>query len=572
MPFVIGENVGPYRIIHQLGQGGMATVFKAYHAALDRYVAIKALHPAFMEDPNFLARFQREARVVARLDHPNIVPIYDYAEHAGQPYLVMKFIEGETLKARMKRGPLGKGEGLKIVEAVGQALSYAHERGVLHRDIKPSNVLLAEDGMIYLADFGLARIAQAGESTLSNDMLLGTPQYISPEQARGAKELDAGTDIYSFGVVLYEMVVGRVPFSADTPFSIIHDHIYTPLPMPRAVNPRVPQAIERVLLKALAKERSDRFETIDDLVEAFRRAAMDGDVGVMVAPVPAETLPVDAPATEPPATESPGTALPQGQTAVEAQGGAERRPRRRWAWVIAGVALACVCLFAFAAVAGDLFPQEQPVGGAPPPAPTAVRDAPPLSPIEEARAAVAADPGNPQVYFELASVLYDDGQRSAAMGAFSRGVQILLDDGAYLEAADVLVGAMRDLGEGEQVDRRLFNQLNQALFLGAIDPAVLELIDELRVEFRDVPMWDVVSARAYLYQGDMAASMEHLDAVLTRRPEDPMARAVLAEWHLHNGEPERALEIVEALLAKPDFDPWLIEHLGNLKGEIEAAP
>lgn len=272
MSFNVGEMVGPYRIIEQLGQGGMATVFKAYHAALDRYVAIKVLHPAFLEDSNFLARFQREARLVAKLDHPNIVPIYDYAEHEGRPYLVMKFIEGETLKAQLARGPVGLGEISRVVEAVGSALTYAHKRNILHRDIKPSNVLLSNDEQIYLADFGLARIAQSVESTLTSDMILGTPQYISPEQALGKKDLDAGTDIYSFGVMMYELTVGKVPFSADTPFSVIHDHIYSPLPMPRQVNPDVSEAMERVLLKALAKERHDRYKDVHTMAEAFQHA------------------------------------------------------------------------------------------------------------------------------------------------------------------------------------------------------------------------------------------------------------------------------------------------------------
>jgi serine/threonine protein kinase len=240
MPFAEGENIGPYRVIEQLGQGGMATVYKAYHAALDRFVALKVLHPAFYEDRTFTGRFQREARVVAKLEHPNIVPIYDFAEHEKRPYLVMKYIEGETLKARLSRGPLQADEVTRVVDAVGSALAYAHKQGILHRDIKPSNVLLSNDGGIYLADFGLARIAQAGESTLSSDSIMGTPQYISPEQARGDKDLDAGTDIYSFGVMLYEMVVGQVPFNADTPFSIIHDHIYTPMPLPRSINKDVP--------------------------------------------------------------------------------------------------------------------------------------------------------------------------------------------------------------------------------------------------------------------------------------------------------------------------------------------
>ena len=272
MSFATGENVGPYRIIEQLGQGGMATVYKAYHAALDRYVALKVLRPDLTEDLTFTARFQREARLVAKLEHPHIVPIHDYAEHDRHPYLVMKFIEGETLKARLGRGPLSAGEIKQVVDLVGGALAYAHRQGILHRDIKPSNVLIAGDGNIYLADFGLARIAQAGESTLSSDSILGTPQYISPEQAMGNKELDEGTDIYSFGVMLYEMVVGQVPFSADTPFAIIHDHIYSPMPLPHLVNPSVPEDVERVLLKALSKDRSDRYDTVSDMVTAFKSA------------------------------------------------------------------------------------------------------------------------------------------------------------------------------------------------------------------------------------------------------------------------------------------------------------
>jgi serine/threonine protein kinase len=285
MSFNVGENIGPYQIVEQLGQGGMATVYKAYHASLDRYVALKALHPAFNEDKTFASRFQREARVVAKLEHPNIVPVYDYAEHEGRPYLIMKFIEGDTLKARMTEKHLNSEEIKKVVDAVGGALSYAHKQGVLHRDIKPSNVLVATDGQIYLADFGLARIAQSGESTMSSDSIMGTPQYISPEQAMGKKDLDARTDLYSFGVMLYEMVVGQVPFSADTPFAIIHDHIYTPLPLPRKVNPQVPEQVERVLLKSLAKERSDRYDDAVTMIQAFKDAWADAGISIQGSPI-----------------------------------------------------------------------------------------------------------------------------------------------------------------------------------------------------------------------------------------------------------------------------------------------
>jgi serine/threonine protein kinase len=299
MSFSIGENVGPYRIMEQLGQGGMATVYKAYHASLDRYVAIKVMHPAFLDDHTFKARFQREARMVAKLEHPNIVPIYDFSEHEGRPYLVMKFIEGETLKARMERGKLNNTEIARIVEVVGGALAYAHSQNILHRDIKPSNVLLGKDGNIYLADFGLARMAISGESSLTTDRLVGTPQYISPEQALSKPDLDARTDIYSFGVMVYEMVVGRVPFNADTPFAIIHDHIYTPLPLPRQVNPAVSEGVERVLLKALAKNPKDRFAEIKDFVIAFRQAIKASELPTaIVLPVTAEAAPSLEPAAQ----------------------------------------------------------------------------------------------------------------------------------------------------------------------------------------------------------------------------------------------------------------------------------
>jgi serine/threonine protein kinase len=274
----VGQTVGQYQIVAQLGQGGMATVYKAYHARLDRYVAVKVVHQLFMQDQSFTARFEREAQIVARLDHPHIVPVYDFNEHNGQPYLVMKFVEGRTLKALENEHPLSLEEILRLLPPVAAALDYAHGQGVLHRDIKPSNILIDANNAPYLTDFGLARMAKSGESTLSHDILLGTPNYISPEQAQGKSELTPRTDHYSLGIVLYELLVGRVPFSADTPFAVVHSHIYTPPPAPSSINPAISPAVDAVLMKALAKNPEDRYPSAAAMVEAFRSAVASSDM------------------------------------------------------------------------------------------------------------------------------------------------------------------------------------------------------------------------------------------------------------------------------------------------------
>lgn len=270
-----GQMVGPYQVIGQLGHGGMATVYKAYHPRLDRNVAIKVMHKAFTEDAGFIARFEREAQIVAKLEHPHIVPVYDFNEIDGQPYLVMKFIEGQTLKRVLSNGPMPLPEIIRVMDDMAGALTYAHEHGVLHRDIKPSNIVIDNNGVPFLTDFGLARVTKAGASTLSADMILGTPQYISPEQASGQSELDPRTDIYSLGVILYEMVVGRVPFNADTPYAVVHDHIYTELPRPSVINPAVPPQVEAVLMKALAKKPADRYNTAIEMMTAFKQACAE---------------------------------------------------------------------------------------------------------------------------------------------------------------------------------------------------------------------------------------------------------------------------------------------------------
>lgn len=557
MPFAIGENVGPYRILEQLGQGGMATVYKAYHPALDRSVAIKALHPAFMEDPTFLARFQREARVVARLEHPGIVPVYDFAEHNGQPYLVMKFIEGETLKARLARGGIGRTEALRIVEAVCAALAYAHSRGILHRDIKPSNILLAPDGTAFLADFGLARIAQAGESTLSSDVMMGTPHYISPEQARGERQLDEGTDLYSLGVVLYELEVGRVPFSADTPFSIVHDHIYTPLPLPRAINPAVPEAVERFLLKALAKERAGRFASAGQMLEAYSAAA--GAAVLAPGPPTAERTTASRPSARPGAAPAGRDASRPSGSRPSAARPAARRGRRGWIWALGGLALTCVCIVAFLALA-DLAGDEQ-GAGQPPPAGQAIPD---QAALEQARSEVQSNPGDPAARQRLGDVLSLRGDAPGAAEAWRTAGELWLRQERYAEAARALARALELTGGPGAASPDLIDGLFHALFLGAASTPTASVAGRLTEQYPDWEALRPVAARSLLYGGAPEQAVDIANRTLDSQPGHPIALSVLAEWHLMRRNPDLARAQAEQALSQPDLPGWLIPHLERL--------
>jgi DNA-binding beta-propeller fold protein YncE/predicted Ser/Thr protein kinase len=572
MPFSPGENVGPYRIIEQLGQGGMATVFKAYHPGLDRFVAIKVMHPAFKQDPTFLARFQREARVVAKLDHPHIVPIYDYAEHNANPYLVMKYIEGETLKARLSRGPLTRDEGLHIVDAMGKALGYAHGRGILHRDIKPSNILLCPDGSIYLADFGLARIAQAGESTLSSEMLLGTPHYISPEQARGERNLDAGTDIYSFGVVLYEMVVGRVPFNADTPFSIIHDHIYTPLPLPQKINPRVPDGVQRVLLKALAKERADRYATVEELAAAFLRAvsapgtgaaSADG-VETLVGPPIAVAGVADGRGAKASGATSPPTPKPAAEAGAQPVS-PPRKSGRKWLWIGAGLGLISLCLLLFLAIASN-----RGRGGAGP-APT--ETAPASAGTEEARdpgvlaarATLASSPDDPAARFALAEAEARAGFPLAASREYRKAGDLFMRTRASLPAAESYLKAILHAGGPEKADAELIDSSLRATFMAGSEEAAatLVLLGQAVAVYPEWPPLPSLEAHAYIAQGDMTRARELIDKALERDPKDGLALAVQAEWLKATGDAAGARRSAEAARATGTLSEWMMAALND---------
>jgi serine/threonine protein kinase len=274
--FLSGKTLGKYQVLERIGVGGMAEVYRGKHERLDRQVAIKILHPALTEETEFVSRFEREARLVANLRHPNIVQMYDFDSQDDQVFMVMEYIPGVTLKQRLQTL---KTDGVfmcldevsGILKQISSALDYAHSQKMLHRDLKPSNIMITDDHIVYLTDFGIAHIL-GGTRLTSTSSLLGTPVYMSPEQGRN-DPLTNASDLYALAVVLFEMVAGEVPFDADTPISVLQKHINTPPPQLEYYRKDLPRGTGKVLHKALSKNPSDRYSSAEELYHAFITAA-----------------------------------------------------------------------------------------------------------------------------------------------------------------------------------------------------------------------------------------------------------------------------------------------------------
>ena len=283
---LLGER---YRLDQLIGRGGMAAVWSATDTLLGRRVAIKRLHAGLLADEEHAERFRREAVLVARLSHPNLVHLLDRGEDRDGPYLVMERVEGENLKTRVRReGALDPEEAARICGQVGRALAYAHGQGVVHRDIKAQNVLLTADGEVKLADFGIARLMEAdeGDALTRTDMLLGSADYLSPEQADG-RPVDARTDVYSLGILLYECLTGALPFTGEGFVAVAMKHCSEPLPDPRLVRPAVPEWPAGCAMRAAAKDPADRYPDAARLVAALQ----DRDPGTAVMPAVTTALP-----------------------------------------------------------------------------------------------------------------------------------------------------------------------------------------------------------------------------------------------------------------------------------------
>ena len=310
MSDVTGQMLGGrYRLGEQIGAGGMARVYRAEDTRLDRTVAVKILAAQFADDPSFVDRFRREAQTAAKLNHPNVVGVYDNGAEDGTNYIVMEFVEGRTLAEFLSGGGrLSPTKSVEVAESVCTALEYAHQRGVVHRDIKPGNIMVTRDGLVKVMDFGIARLTTTAETVAQTAAVLGTAAYLSPEQAQG-HSVDGRSDIYSLGCVLFELLSRRAPFSGDSAMAVAMKHIHDSPPVPSKLNPEITPQMDAVVMKALAKNPDNRYQAAEEFREDLERLRR----GELVSATPIMATPTQVIDRRPPHTGDATAVLPPGE-------------------------------------------------------------------------------------------------------------------------------------------------------------------------------------------------------------------------------------------------------------------
>ncbi len=332
---------GKFEILDEIGHGGMGVVYRARQISLDRIVALKMLSASLVDDPEFRSRFCQEAKIIARLNHPNILHVYDILDHGTDFWIVMEYLEGRSLRDVLRdAGRLPIARAVHIAAQVAGGLAYAHSKGIIHRDIKPDNIMMLPDDQVKIMDFGIAHLRGSSIHTQTG-VAMGTPQFMSPEQAAG-KPVDARSDLYSLTVVLYRMLTGELPFTADSPVAVALKHVQEPPPRPSKVNPAIPPALDALVLKGMAKKPDERFQSAEEMREALLHPDFRVEPAAAPSASPEETY-VAAPAQPlafsppPPAAESIGTASTPVLVPVR-----RMRVRPLWAAAVAGGLLAGV--------------------------------------------------------------------------------------------------------------------------------------------------------------------------------------------------------------------------------------
>jgi serine/threonine-protein kinase len=361
---MIGAEIGNYRILEKLGEGGMGVVYKALDTSLDRMVAMKVLSADLSRNPELVERFRAEARAQANLNHTNLATLYAFLIYEGNAYMVMEYIEGETFESMIRRrGPIPENDSLPLFKQALLGIGYAHRAGIIHRDIKPSNIMLNKYGIVKVMDFGIAKVIGARSMTRTGTQM-GTVAYMSPEQIQN-RPVDIRTDIYALGITLYEMLSGHLPFDSDSDFKVMQDQVATPPPLPTRYYPYIPKGLENVVLKALEKDPSARYQTVEEFGAAIEHPDTVATVAHVPPPIPVtapqpiaplpsrgtvleapSTLAPPAPAPLPPVSMPLGAAVQLPQPVPKAPSRAGSNPKLAMILVVAAVFLLALIAFA----------------------------------------------------------------------------------------------------------------------------------------------------------------------------------------------------------------------------------
>ena len=281
---MIGTLLGPYVLVEEIAKGGMATIYRAYDPNVDRFVAVKVLHRSIAGDPRSMERFQREAKLVTYLEHPHLLPIYDYSASNDPPYIVMRYLEGCTLSDVLDKTKIPLSETVFMLRQIASALDYAHRQGVVHRDIKPSNILIDQDGNAFMTDFGIARMmGMADGLTITHPgFAIGTPGYMAPEQSTEHARVDHRADIYSLGILLFRLLTGRLPYQGETFIELVSQHASAPIPKVTDIDPQIAPELNGVIAKAMAKEPDERYQSASALSDDL--TALAGSATITISP------------------------------------------------------------------------------------------------------------------------------------------------------------------------------------------------------------------------------------------------------------------------------------------------
>jgi tetratricopeptide (TPR) repeat protein/tRNA A-37 threonylcarbamoyl transferase component Bud32 len=519
---------GRYELKSPIGRGGMATVYLAHDPRFRRDVAVKIMRDTF-DDPLMLARFEREAQTIAALEHPAIVPVYDYGEENGRPYLVMRYMSGGTLADRLGAGPLPVAQVVTILERIGSALERAHALGVIHRDLKPSNIMFDQYGDAFLGDFGIARLTEAAV-TLTGEAVIGTPAYMSPEQVHGDKTLDGRSDIYALGVVVFEMLAGRQPYVDESPVKVMMKHVIDPVPTVRSVNPNLPPDFDALIARTMAKNPDERFATARELARALAAAAAEAPAAAEIESAAGAQTEIEISPTSPPsegaqpvAAEVATVALAPAFTGQPAPAPAATRKRRPSPGVWLALMIGGLPLLLLLLAGGALLVYRSRSAG--PDETASAATLPPMVPTPLAAATATRSVVSGEVYLALAREQLDHGAVEEALVALNRAIELEPDNAEYYrQRADAYwhVGDLEAaLADADWIVAHSGNDASNYLFRARLLRDYGELGQALRDQTHalalDPDYADAYHERGeiYLWQGAYEAALADLDRAIT---------------------------------------------------------